>query len=133
MERLWNSNYMKVMTANFSLFFAFYVLSPLLPLYLSETFHATKDVIGLILSGYTITTLLVRPFSGYIVDTFNRKTVLMVCFAAFSIFFCSAFVICVFSLREIKKAAISLHCCEEMTVTLPVLSVFAAATVPAAG
>jgi len=87
MERLWNSNYMKVMTANFSLFFAFYVLSPLLPLYLSETFHATKDVIGLILSGYTITTLLVRPFSGYIVDTFNRKTVLMVCFAAFSIFF----------------------------------------------
>ena len=87
MERLWNSNYMKVMAANFSLFFAFYVLSPLLPLYLSETFHATKDVIGLILSGYTITTLLVRPFSGYIVDTFNRKTVLMVCFAAFSIFF----------------------------------------------
>ena len=87
MERLWNSNYMKVMAANFSLFFAFYVLSPLLPLYLSETFHATKDVIGLILSGYTITTLLVRPFSGYIVDTFNRKTVLMVCFAAFAIFF----------------------------------------------
>jgi MFS family permease len=75
------------MTANFSLFFAFYVLTPLLPLYLSEHFGATKDVIGLVLSGYTITALLFRPFSGYFVDSFPRKTVLMISFAAFSIFF----------------------------------------------
>jgi predicted MFS family arabinose efflux permease len=87
MERLWNSNYIKVMTANFSLFFAFYLLTPLLPLYLSETFGATKDVIGLVLSGYTITALLFRPFSGYFVDSFPRKTVLLVSFAAFAIFF----------------------------------------------
>ena len=86
-ERLWNKNYCKVMAANFSLFFAFYVLTPLLPLYLSEHFGATKDVIGLVLSGYTITALLFRPFSGYFVDSFPRKTVLMVCFGAFSIFF----------------------------------------------
>ena len=65
MERLWNRNYIKVMTANFALFFAFYLLTPLLPLYLHETFGATKDVIGLVLSGYTITALLFRPFSGY--------------------------------------------------------------------
>jgi predicted MFS family arabinose efflux permease len=75
------------MAANFSLFFAFYVLTPLLPLYLSEHFGATKDVIGLVLSGYTITALLLRPFSGYFVDSFPRKTVLMVCFGAFAIFF----------------------------------------------
>ena len=87
MEALWNSNYIKVMAANFSLFFAFYVLTPLLPLYLSETFGATKDMIGLVLSGYTITALLVRPFSGFMVDSFPRKTVLLVCFGAFAIFF----------------------------------------------
>ncbi len=86
-ERLWNANYIKVMTANFSLFFAFYILTPLLPLYLSEQFSATKDVIGLVLSGYTITALLVRPFSGYVVDTFDRKRVLMICYFAFFIFF----------------------------------------------
>ena len=86
-ERLWNRNYCKVMTANFTLFFAFYVLTPLLPLYLSESFGATKDMIGLVLSGYTITALLFRPFSGYVVDSFSRKKVLMVCFGAFSIFF----------------------------------------------
>ncbi len=87
MNKLWNSNYIKVMIANFSLFFAFYVLTPLLPLYLSETFGATKDTIGLVLSGYTVTALLLRPFSGFMVDTFPRKTVLLICFTAFAVFF----------------------------------------------
>ena len=86
-DRLWNKNYCKVMAANFSLFFAFYVLTPLLPLYLSEHFGATKDVIGLVLSGYTITALVLRPFSGYFVDSFPRKTVLMISFGLFAIFF----------------------------------------------
>lgn len=87
MERLWNSNYIKVMAANFALFFAFYILTPLLPLYLSEHFGATKDVIGLVLSGYTVMALLFRPISGYLVDTFPRKKVLIICFFLFFIFF----------------------------------------------
>ena len=87
MEKLWNKNYCKVMVANFTLFFAFYILTPLLPLYLSEHFGATKDVIGLVLSGYTITALMIRPLSGYLVDSFPRKLVLMASFGAFAIFF----------------------------------------------
>jgi predicted MFS family arabinose efflux permease len=87
MEKLWNRNYIKVMIANFMLYFAFYVLTPLLPLYLSETFGATKDYIGIVLSGYTLAALLTRPFSGYIVDSFSRKKVLVMCFFVFFIFF----------------------------------------------
>ena len=75
------------MAANFALFFAFYLLTPLLPIYLSEHFGATKDMIGLVLSGYSVTALLFRPFSGYLVDSFPRKVVLMVTFCAFAIFF----------------------------------------------
>ena len=86
-ERMWNANFVKVNMGNFMLFFAFYLLMPLLPLYLSETFHATKDVIGAVLSGYTVAALIARPFSGYIVDSFPRKQVLMVCFFLFFIFF----------------------------------------------
>ena len=86
-EKLWNANYVKVMTTNFLLYFAFYLLTPLLPLYLSETFGTTKDVIGIVLSGYTVAALIVRPFSGYVVDGFSRKKVLMICLAAFAIFF----------------------------------------------
>lgn len=87
LEKLWNANYWKVMTSNFLLFFAFYILTPLLPLYLDEQFNANKDIIGIVLSGYVIATLLIRPFSGFIVDTFNRKKVLMICFFAFFICF----------------------------------------------
>lgn len=87
LERLWNSNYLKVMCSNFLLFFAFYILAPLLPLYLNAQFKADKDLIGLVLSGYVIATLLIRPFSGFIVDSFNRKKVLMLCFFTFFICF----------------------------------------------
>lgn len=87
LEKLWNANYNKVMLTNFTMNFSFYILAPLLPLYLSETFDTTKDTIGLVLSGYTITALLVRPFSGYVVDSFSRKKVLLVCLFFYFLFF----------------------------------------------
>jgi MFS family permease len=87
MEKLWNINYIRVMTANFMIYFAFYLLTPLLPLYLSEQFGATKDIIGIVLSGYTVAALLSRPFSGYLVDSFSRKKVLVICFFVFFVFF----------------------------------------------
>ncbi len=86
-ERLWNSNYWKVMGSNFLLFFAFYILAPLLPIYLDAQFDADKDLTGLVLSGYVVATLLVRPFSGFMVDCFDRKKVLLVCLFAFFICF----------------------------------------------
>lgn len=86
-ERLWNPQYWKVMITNFLLFFAFYLLTPLLPIYLDRQFQADKDMIGLVLSGYVVATFLVRPFSGFLVDSFNRKKVLIICFLAFFICF----------------------------------------------
>lgn len=86
-HRLWNANYLRVWSANFMLFFAFYLLTPLLPIYLADTFHADRAVTGIVLSGYTLTALIARPFSGYIVDTFPRKKVLLWCYFLFAIFF----------------------------------------------
>lgn len=78
-ERLWNSNYLKVWFGNFLIHFSFTLIVPLLPLYLSETFGANKQTIGLCLAGYTIMALIIRPFSGYVVDNFPRKAVLLLC------------------------------------------------------
>ena len=86
-RKLWNREYIKVMICNFLLFFAFYLLTPLLPLYLDEQFNANKDMIGIVLSGYVIATLIIRPFSGFVVDSFDRKTVLTICFFSFFILF----------------------------------------------
>ncbi len=87
MEKLWNKNYIKVMTANFSMSFSFYLLTPLLPIYLSEYFHASKDIIGTVLCGYSVMVLLIRPFSGYMVDSFNRKKVLLICLCFYFLMF----------------------------------------------
>lgn len=84
---LWNSNYTKAWVSNFMIFFSFMLLTPLLPLYMSEEFGADKDLIGMVLSGYTLTALLVRPFSGYFVDSFPRKMVLLVSYFFFMALF----------------------------------------------
>lgn len=86
-ERLWNAEYIKIMVNNFGMYFAFYLLTPLLPLYLSDNFGCTKDIIGLVLSGYTLTALMFRPLSGFLVDAFSRKAMLVVFLTAYFIFF----------------------------------------------
>ncbi len=86
-EKLWNSEYLKVWTANFMIYFSFMLVTPLLPLYLSEAFGADKHTIGFVLSGYAITALMIRPFSGFIVDSFDRKKVLLFFFLLFALFF----------------------------------------------
>lgn len=86
-EKLWNSNYLKIWIGNFLIHFSFTLIVPLLPLYLNETFGASKDTIGLVLAGYTVMALTVRPFSGFLVDSFPRRSVLLVCnFLFFALF-----------------------------------------------
>lgn len=86
-NRLWNANYTKVWLANFMIFFSFMLVMPLLPLYMTDEFGAGKHTIGAVLCGYTVTALFARLFSGYIVDTFNRRTVLLVSYSLFAFFF----------------------------------------------
>ena len=87
MDKLWNANYLKAWSANFMLYFSFMVVTPLFPLYLSEVFGASKDETGMVLSGYALTALLIRPFSGFLVDSFPRKLILLVCYGLFALFF----------------------------------------------
>ena len=87
MEKLWNREYLKVWGSNFLMNFAFWLLTPLLPLYLTDTYGANKEVIGLVLSGYAAAALFIRPFSGYLVDSLPRKLLLLICYGLTAIFF----------------------------------------------
>ncbi len=86
-EPLFNKNYCYLCLANFMYFFSFYLLLPLLPFYLSENFTTDKGIIGIIISTYTVATLFIRPFSGYIMDTFSRKPVYILAFSIFTAVF----------------------------------------------
>ena len=86
-DKLWTPSFCVVVAGNFLLFFAFYLLLPVLPMYLSEAFAASRSTAGFILSSYTITALMIRPFAGYMVDTFPRKPLLLICYFVFLLFF----------------------------------------------
>ncbi|MDR3350154.1 MAG: MFS transporter [Prevotellaceae bacterium] len=86
-ERLVTTNYCFILTANFLLYFGFYLLLPVLPFYLSEIFHAGAGATGIILACYTLAALIIRPFSGFLLDTFARKPLYLFAFFIFTAIF----------------------------------------------
>ena len=86
-DKLWTRNFISMCAANFLMSFAFYILIPTLPFYLIDTFKAGQSIVGVILSIYTISVLVVRPFSGFLADTFQRKPLYMFAYFIFTIFF----------------------------------------------
>ena len=86
-ERLATPSYILIIAANFLQFFGFWLLIPVLPFYLQEVFGADKTSIGAILSCYTIAALCMRPFSGYLLDTFSRKPLYLLAYFFFTAMF----------------------------------------------
>lgn len=86
-EPLWTGSFWAACASNFMMFFAFYMLLPILPMYLADQYAVNKSVAGLILSSYTIMALLFRPFAGFMVDSFPRKPLLLFCYAFFICYF----------------------------------------------
>lgn len=85
--RLFTRGYCCILAANFLLFFGFWLLIPLLPFYLKERYGLSEGLIGLILCSYTVSALVVRPFSGYLLDTFARKPLYVFAYAVFTLIF----------------------------------------------
>ena len=85
---MFNKNYLCLCAANFLFFFSFYLLLPVLPFFIIENFQAGNAVIGTVISCYTLATLVVRPFSGYMMDTFKRKPLYLLALLLFTVVFC---------------------------------------------
>lgn len=81
---LWNRNFVQCCVSYFLMNFAYYMLMPTLPVYLVEELGAGTSEAGMVLSAYTIGLLCVRPFSGYLVDCFSRKSLYLFAFTVFA-------------------------------------------------
>lgn len=86
-EPLFTNSFRYILAANFLLFFAFYLIMPVLPFYLTEEFAPGRSLLGVILSCYTVAALCIRPFSGYLLDMFSRKPLYMLAYFAFTAVF----------------------------------------------
>ena len=86
-DRLMTSSYCFILAANFLLYFGFWLLIPVFPFYLSEIFHVSNSTIGIVLSCYTVSSLCIRPFSGYLLDAFARKPLYLFAYFIFMLVF----------------------------------------------
>lgn len=86
-DRLVTPSYCFILAANFLLYFGFWLLIPVLPFYLSEVFSTGNSTIGIILSCYTVAALCIRPFSGYLLDSFARKPLYLLAYFIFMTMF----------------------------------------------
>ena len=86
-EPLFTRSYICILAANFLLYFGFWLLVPVLPFYLRETFSCTESMIGAVLSCYTVSALCIRPFMGYLYDGFARKPIYIAAYFLFTAVF----------------------------------------------
>ena len=87
MNPLLNWNFIACCLSNLLFYTAVYVLVPVLPLYLVDEFRAETSVVGVILSLFAFTGMFIRPFSGFLVDTFRRKPLYLLCYFLFTAYF----------------------------------------------
>lgn len=72
-ERLWNLQYVALMTANIFASFGFYMVNTMLISYLTgDTVGLSSGAAGVIAGMFSITALISRPFCGIMADRFNK-------------------------------------------------------------
>lgn len=76
-EKLWTKDFISITFISFFIFLAFYVLISVLPLYLVDTLHAGTDKVGLMITLFLLSAILVRPFAGQRVSRGSQKKILI--------------------------------------------------------
>lgn len=87
LARLWSRDFVAACLANFFLFFSFFILLPVLPIYINDVLKADQTLTGFVLATYTLAALSVRPFAGRLVDTMPRRAVYLMTYAVFTLLF----------------------------------------------
>ena len=64
---------------------AFYFLLPTLPVYAVNALGANKNQVGYIIGVYALSALLIRPFCGYVLDAYGRRSVYLWALGIFTV------------------------------------------------
>lgn len=75
-KNIWNMNYVCLMIVNTVTSFGFYMISSILSKYLTNIgFDLT--VAGVVVGTFSITSLLIRPVTGFLADEYNKKRLIV--------------------------------------------------------
>lgn len=96
-EKIWNRRFVLLFITNLLMMATFYASVPIIPIYCQEIGIAGAKI-GIVLTAMSVTTVLFRPFAGYILDNFNRYHVYLLFLALFCLPFLGFAFISVFGL-----------------------------------
>lgn len=82
MNKIWNKKFILLFITNLLMMATFYASVPIIPIYCQQI-GITGSKIGIVLTAMSVTTVLFRPFAGYLLDNFNRYHVFVLCLALF--------------------------------------------------
>lgn len=83
--QIWTKRFISLFLTNISVFFVFYGLVTTLPLYAIGELSLTDKEAGLLLSSFLLSAIIVRPFSGKLLDVFGKKKLLVISIAGYFI------------------------------------------------
>ncbi|MBD1378969.1 MFS transporter [Metabacillus arenae] len=74
---IWTKSFITIFISNFFIFLIFYGLLTTLPIYVVEDLQRTDKEGGLIVTAFLLSAIVVRPFSGRLLETYGKKKMLM--------------------------------------------------------
>jgi MFS family permease len=74
--RLWTLNFILISLSSLTVFLCFHSLVPTLPAYI-EGFGGTTKTAGLAMASLTLAAVMIRPFTGWALDKYGRKLILL--------------------------------------------------------
>lgn len=79
-EPIWTKAFISLFATNFSIFIIFYGLVSALPLYATDILSRSDEDAGLLMTIFLISAIIVRPFSGKLLDLVGKRKVLWTTF-----------------------------------------------------
>ncbi|MBM7867462.1 MFS transporter [Heliomicrobium gestii] len=80
---LWTKSFIFICLTNLFMFTSFYFLLPTLPVFVTSGLGGDESSVGYIIGILSLTAVMVRPLSGYLLDAVGRKKVLFLALIAF--------------------------------------------------
>ena len=77
-NQIFTKRFISLFFTNLSIFLVFYSLITTLPLYASGLLGRTDDEAGLLVTAFLVSAILMRPFSGKLLDLYGKKRLLFI-------------------------------------------------------
>jgi len=84
-EPIWTRSFISLFFTNLSIFIIFYGLISTLPLYAKDVLNRSDEEAGSLMSIFLLSAIIVRPFTGKVLDVFGKRKMLWISIVLYTI------------------------------------------------